>query len=96
MIGVTMKKLLTILLTLFLFSSAYADEQKTTYYPTGEVEEVDNLLMAIFQRQRTTTRLARFKGLENLLMVSLQKELSIIKLVRLSRFKNMLMVSVQK
>jgi len=36
-----MKKLLTILLTLFLFSSVYADEQKTTYYPTGEVEEVE-------------------------------------------------------
>jgi antitoxin component YwqK of YwqJK toxin-antitoxin module len=35
-----MKKLLTILLTLFLFSSVYADEQKTTYYPTGEVKEV--------------------------------------------------------
>jgi hypothetical protein len=34
-----MKKLHTILLTLFLFSSVYADEQKTTYYPTGEVEE---------------------------------------------------------
>ena len=35
-----MKKLRIILLTLFLFSSAYADEQKTTYYPTGEVKEV--------------------------------------------------------
>jgi len=36
-----MKKLHTILLTLFLFSSVYADEQKTAYYPTGEVEEVE-------------------------------------------------------
>lgn len=35
-----MKKLLTILLTLFLFNPVYADEQKTTYYPTGEVKQV--------------------------------------------------------
>ena len=31
-----LKKLLTLLLTLFLFSSVYADEQKITYYPTVE------------------------------------------------------------
>ena len=45
-----MKKLLTILLTLFLFSSAYAVEQKTFHYPTGEVGQVQEIVMAKYQK----------------------------------------------